>query len=60
MTKELMEADRAWLMSLGFDEDLVDSPSGTRIIGVMFADGTKDDPWVDEPAAVIRDFACTA
>ena len=60
MKEDSIDADRAWLESLGFESDLTDSPSGTRMIQVLFADGIEEDDAPDELAAADRGFACVA
>lgn len=60
MNEDLNAADTAWLRSLGFDEELIDSPSGTRMIRVLFGDGDVEDLRLEEPVGVERGFACVA
>ncbi len=60
MKNELNAADTAWLKSLGFETDLIDSPSGTRLIGVLFGEGPEEDTWSEEASGIDRGFACVA
>ena len=60
MKEDSNATDRDWLLSLGFDEDLIDSPSGTRMIQVLFGDGVEEDHWIESTAGIDRGFACVA
>ena len=59
MKNDLNAADTAWLKSLGFEEELIDRPSGTRTIRVLFGEGEEEDSWL-ESADADRGFACVA
>jgi hypothetical protein len=60
MKKESTAADTAWLRSLGFDDDLIDTASGTRMIRVIFGEGADEETWTEETAGIDRGFACVA
>jgi hypothetical protein len=60
MNKDSSDADRALLKSLGFQDDLIDSPSGTRMIQVLFGDEGEEDHWIEESPGIDRGFACVA
>lgn len=54
------DPERALLESLGFTGDLIDSPSGTRLIHVIFGDEPMDDELIEHHAAADGSFACVA
>lgn len=60
MKMESTAADTAWLRSLGFDDDLIDTASGTRMIRVIFGEGAEEDSLPEESADINRGFACVA
>ena len=60
MKNDSIDADRALLESLGFESDLIDSPSGTRMIRVLFGDEVDEDDLPGESAETDRGFACVA
>ena len=60
MNKDSSDDDRALLKSLGFQDDLIDSPSGTRMIRVLFGDEIEEDHWIEESSGIDRGFACVA
>ena len=60
MKNDSIDADRALLESLGFDDELIDSPSGTRMIRVLFGEDADDESPVDMFASADRGFACVA
>jgi len=55
-----MDAERALLESLGFESDLIDSPSGTRMIRVVFGAEGDEDESLETFAEADRGFACVA
>jgi hypothetical protein len=60
MKEDSNATDRDWLLSLGFDKELIDSPSGTRMIQMLFDDGVEEDHWIEETVGADRGFACVA
>lgn len=60
MNHSSTEADRAWLKSMGFDDDLIDHPAGTRLIGVLFGDPADEAAAGEAYQPVDGGFACVA
>lgn len=60
MNDDSSDADRSLLKSLGFQDDLIDSAAGTRMIQVLFTEGVEEDHWIEESAGMDRGFACVA
>lgn len=60
MKNNIHDPEHDLLKSLGFTDDLIDSPSGTRLIRVIFGDETTDDDLIEHHAGVDRSFACVA
>lgn len=60
MKNNTIDEERILLESLGFSADLIDSPSGTRMIRVLFGDETPDEDAPEEFTAIDCGFACVA
>ncbi len=60
MKNDTIDPEREFLESLGFAEDLIDSPSGTRMIRVLFGEEPPEENWIEDRDSADHGFACVA